>query len=136
MMHNVPKHYAAKGVANGKVLKFDIRRPTKNEQLWNKQKEKNQTKECIISHSEIRNSGQTRMNKKIDYQQENNQKKNQTKERRGKETEPTNDRGEETHNNREEKKNAQTNQQVSGNKRQKTRPRRDMGSSQEKRNRE
>ena len=107
MMHNIPTHYATKGLENGKVLKFDIRRPTKDEQLWNKQTErtKNQTQECIIeSHSEIRNNGQTKMNKRIDNQQENNQKKKHTTERRGKETEPTNDRGEETHNNREEKK--------------------------------
>ena len=125
MMHNIPKYYTTKGLVNGKVLKFDIRRPTKDEQLWNKQTErtKNQTQECIIeSHSEIRNNGRTKMNKRIDNQQENNQK-NHTTERRREETGPTNERAEETHNNRQVKrKNDPINQQESGIKRQKLDP--------------
>ena len=43
MMHNIPMHYTTKDLYNGKVLKFDIRRPTKDEQLWNKQTEKTKT---------------------------------------------------------------------------------------------
>ena len=44
MMHNIPKHYTTKGLVNGTVLKFDIRRPTNNERLWNKQTESEKTK--------------------------------------------------------------------------------------------
>ena len=40
MMHNIPTHYTTKGLFSGKVPKFDIKRPTKDEQLWNKQIEK------------------------------------------------------------------------------------------------
>ena len=126
MMHNIPKHYTTKGLVNGTVLKFDIRRPTNNERLWNKQteSEKNQTQECIIeSHSEIRSNGLTEMKKKSDNQRENNQRQNQTKERQGKETESTNGRVEETHNDeRTKKKNAPKNQQESGSKRRKLDP--------------
>ena len=52
-------HYTTKGLFNGKVLKFDIKRPTKDEQLWNKQIEetRNYTQECIIeTHREINNA--------------------------------------------------------------------------------
>ena len=44
MMRNIPKHYTTKGLVNGKVLKFDIRRPTKDEQLWNKNQKEHKTK--------------------------------------------------------------------------------------------
>ena len=65
MMHNIPMHYTTKGLFNGKVLKLDIKRPTKDDQLWNKQTEKtkNSTQECIIeSHSEINNEKQSKTN--------------------------------------------------------------------------
>ena len=42
-IHNIPMRYTTKGLFNGKVLKFDIKRPTKDEQLWNKQTEKQRT---------------------------------------------------------------------------------------------
>ena len=65
MIHNIPMRYTTKGLFNGEVLKFDIKRPTKDEQLWNKQTEKtrNCTQECIIeSHSEINNAKQSKTN--------------------------------------------------------------------------
>ena len=91
-MHNIPKYYTTKGLINGKVLKFDIRRPTKDEQLRNKQTERtnNHTQECIIEpHNEITNNGQikgqideqTNMNRKNDEKRENNQGKIQTAEK-------------------------------------------------------
>ena len=45
MMRNVPKYYTTKGLVNGKVLKFDIRRSTKDEQLWGKKQKEHTTKQ-------------------------------------------------------------------------------------------
>ena len=66
MMRNIPMRYTTKGLFSGKVLKFDIKRPTKDERLWNKHIEKtiNHTQECIIeTHSEINKAEQNKTDK-------------------------------------------------------------------------
>ena len=66
MIHNIPMHYTTKGLFSGKVLKFDIKRPTKDERLWNKHIEKtiSHTQECIIeTHSEINKTEQNKTDK-------------------------------------------------------------------------
>ena len=84
-MHNIPIHYKTKVLENGKVLKFDIRRPTKDEQLWNKQTEKtrNITQECVIeSLSEIEgkkdNKKQNKTNKDKHTETQAKRNKDQT----------------------------------------------------------
>ena len=88
-----------------------------------------QTQECIIEpHSEIRSKGSTETNKKNDNpQEENNQGTNQTTERREKEKETTNERANVTQKSRQAKrKNDQTTQQESENKKQKTLPKENL----------
>ena len=66
MIHNIPMHYTTKGLFSGKVLKFDIKKPTKDKRLWNKRIEKtiNHTQECIIeTHSEINKAEQNKTDK-------------------------------------------------------------------------
>ena len=88
-MHNIPIHYKTKVLENGKVLKFDIRRPTKDEQLWNKQTEKtrNITQECVIeSLSEIEGK---KDNKKQNKTNKDKHTETQTKETKNKRTNRT-----------------------------------------------
>ena len=104
-------HYTTKGLFNGKVLKFDIKRPTKDEQLWNKQTEKtkNSTQECIIeSHSEINNAKQSKINEdeqnKTQRKRNSNQmNKQDSKEKRPKTNQKKSDPSLETEESREEK---------------------------------
>ena len=110
MMHNIPTHYTTKGLVNGKVLKFDIKKPTKDEQLRNKQTEKtkNSTQERIIeSHSEINNAKQSKTNEeqnKTQRKRNSNQinKQDSTK-KRSKANQKKSDQILETEESREEK---------------------------------
>ena len=87
MMRNIPTHYATKGLENGKVLKFDIRRPTKDEQLWNKQTEKtrNSTQECVIeSLSEIEGKTDNKKQNKTNKDKQNATQTKRNKDQMGK----------------------------------------------------
>ena len=50
MIRNIPKYYTTEKLLSVQILKFDVRRPDPDRQLWNRQQGNNrdETQECII----------------------------------------------------------------------------------------